>query len=97
MAKKYLPEPMTRCTFCTLGYQDRDTKIVGSRFGHEITHSTCRGCGRAMLFALERRHGHVACVGLLTDCDYADAVRFEAKERITLDEVLKVHLALHEF
>jgi hypothetical protein len=44
-----------------------------------------------MLFAVERREEHVACVGIFTDCDATDAKRFMEKPKISLDDVLRVH------
>ena len=91
-----LPEPLARCPFCAKLYTEMDVRPVGRRREGEVTHATCSDCRRAMLFAIDRRGGHVACVGLLTDCDAEDAVRFEKGPKITLDEVLKAHVDLRK-
>jgi hypothetical protein len=49
-----------------------------------------------MLFAIERREGQIACMGLFTDCDATDAKRFLEKSRISLDDVLRAHELLFE-
>ncbi len=48
------------------------------------------------MFAVERRAGHVACVGVLTDCAVDEAMRFEKGQKISLDEVLKAHVELRK-
>jgi len=95
-AKSPLPEPLARCPFCATAYLEKDVKVVGKRREGEITHATCNHCQRAMLFAVSRQANHVACVGLLTDCDAEDAARFEKVEAISLDEVLKTHVELRK-
>lgn len=62
----------------------------------DVVHATCFGCKRAMLFAIERREGQIACMGLFTDCDATDAKRFLEKSRISLDDVLRAHELLFE-
>jgi hypothetical protein len=91
-----LPEPLSRCPFCTTAYTDEDVRPIGKRRDIQITHATCSSCLRAMMFAVDRRGGHIACVGALTDCDAHDAVRFEKEPKITLDEVLKAHVELRK-
>lgn len=59
-------------------------------------HATCFGCRRAMLFAIEHRDNHVACIGVFTDCDAVDAKRFLGKPGISLDDVLRAHELLSQ-
>ncbi len=91
-----LPEPLARCPFCATAYAEKDVRLVGQRKDGEITHAACTQCLRSMLFAVDRKGSHIACVGLLTDCDAADAARFEKAGTITLDEVLKAHVELRK-
>ena len=91
-----LPEPLARCPFCATLYAEGEVRTVGKRREGEMTHATCSQCLRAMMFAIDRRGGHVACVGVLTDCDADEAVRFEKAQKISLDEVLKAHVELRK-
>jgi hypothetical protein len=47
-------------------------------------------------FAVDRRGAHIACVGVLTDCDADELIRFEKGSKISLDEVLKAHVELRK-
>lgn len=91
-----LPEPLARCPFCATAYADEHIRPVGRRRTGETSHATCTHCLRAMMFAVDRHGGHVACVGLLTDCNAEEAVRFEKGAKISLDEVLKAHVELRK-
>ena len=91
-----LPEPLACCPFCATAYTEQAVKPVGKRREGEITHASCTQCLRAMLFAVDRKGGHVACVGVLTDCSADEAIRFEKAQKISLDEVLKAHVELRK-
>jgi hypothetical protein len=91
-----LPEPLARCPFCATLYTESAVHTVGKQRDGETTHASCQQCLRAMMFAVERRGGHVACVGVLTDCDAEEAIRFEKGQKISLDEVLKAHVELRK-
>ena len=89
-------EPISRCPFCSIPYDAERVRTLTHADHRDIVHASCFGCQRAMLFAIERREEHVACVGLFTDCDAADARRFLEKPKISLDDVLRVHELLSE-
>ncbi|MFZ2681509.1 MAG: hypothetical protein WAZ14_00180 [Patescibacteria group bacterium] len=91
-----LPEPLARCPFCATAYAEHLISPVGKRQEGEVTHAACEQCLRSMLFAVDRRAGRVACVGLLTDCDADEAIRFEKAQKISLDEVLRAHVELRK-
>ncbi len=91
-----LPEPLARCPFCTVLYNENRIRAVGTKHNGEVTHATCDYCLRAMLFAVDRRGAHIACVGVLTDCDADELIRFEKTPKISLDEVLSAHVELRK-
>lgn len=91
-----LPEPLARCPFCAASYTDANLRIIRNDFGQNTTHALCSQCLRAMLFAVERRGHLLACVGVLTDCDANEAVRFGGGFKISLDEVLEAHQELRK-
>lgn len=91
-----LPEPLARCPFCTTSYTDAAVRVVCKRRETEISHAYCQQCFRAMLFAIDHRGSQIACVGVITDCDADEAIRFENEQKITLDEVLRTHVELRK-
>ncbi len=89
-------QPISKCPFCSLPYDGERVRELSRAPGTELLHATCFGCRRAMLFAIERRAEHVACVGIFIDCDAADAKRFLEKPKISLDDVLRAHELLSQ-
>lgn len=89
-------EPLSKCPFCSVPYDGERVRKLSQHKGSELLHASCFGCRRAMMFVVERREGHVACVGIFTDCDVADAKKFLEKPKISLDDVLRAHELLSQ-
>lgn len=87
-------DPVTRCPFCDTLYDEERLRTLKKEGKLHILHATCLVCSRAMLYTLERSSDHLSCIGLFTDCDASDALRFMTRKRITLDDVLAVHTLL---
>ena len=94
--KHSLLDPVSRCPFCGTSYGEDRVRAIPSRGAEEVMHATCSGCHRAMLFSLERKAESVSCVGMFTDCDAEDCLRFRRAKRITLDDVLEAHVQLRQ-
>ena len=89
-----LPEPLAHCPFCAAPYAEEAIRSMSKKRDVQISHATCRQCYRAMIFAVDRRGGQIACVGVITDCSADEAIQFENAQKITLDEVLRAHVQL---
>lgn len=94
--KHSLLDPVSRCPFCGSSYPDEGIHVLAHRGGAEVFHATCSSCRRSMLFSLERKQESVACVGMFTDCNADDSIRFRSARRITLDDVLNAHVELRK-
>ncbi len=92
--KHSLLDPVSRCPFCGTSYREDRVKAIPSHGAEEVMHATCSDCSRAMLFSLERKVESVSCIGMFTDCDAEDCLRFRQAKRITLDDVLRAHVEL---
>ncbi len=86
--------PIARCPFCGSSYSEERLRTLKKDRTRDVIHATCTDCARSMLFTIQRNAGNIACVGLFTDCDAADAFRFMTGKRITLDDVLVAHITL---
>lgn len=89
-----LPDPLSRCPFCETVYGDKDVRRLSESEGKDLCHALCRSCNRAMFYSFERKPGAILGLGLLTDCDSEDAMRFAEAPKITLEEVLEAYEAL---
>lgn len=91
-----LPDPLSRCPFCETVYPEKDVRSLAGSHGKDLCHALCTTCKRAMFFSFERQPGAILGLGLLTDCDSEDAIRFSKAPKITLDEVLEAYEALEK-
>ncbi len=94
--KRSLLDPVSRCPFCGSAYKHERVHILEHRGGREVFHAICSECHRAMLFSLERKQESVSCVGMFTDFNAEDSLRFLGAKRITLDDVLEAHVQLRK-
>lgn len=90
-----LLDPVTRCPFCGVSYDEERLRTLKKEGRREVLHATCLQCSRAMYYTIERSEQNISCFGLFTDCDAQDALRFMSRKRISLDDVLSVHVALN--
>ncbi len=86
--------PMPDCPFCGVAYGAAPRVIVDEGSYGEMVHVTCLACGRALAMRVERSPQAVRSVGLLTDCNAEDYRHFWQAERVSLDDVLRVHEGL---
>ncbi|MEK9155544.1 MAG: hypothetical protein AAB839_02750 [Patescibacteria group bacterium] len=91
---KAVLDPIARCPFCGISYDEERLRTLKKERQRDVIHATCTGCRRAMLFTVKRNEGNIACVGLFTDCDATDALKFMTAKRLTLDDVLLAHITL---
>lgn len=47
-----------------------------------------------MLLSVKKSRGGITCAGIMTDCEFEDAVRFLKADKISIDDVIRVHTAL---
>lgn len=77
-------------------YNEREVHLLGERGTTRLFHCTCRGCGHAMLAMILETQGSVSSVGLVTDLEVQDALRFRDRVSLTSDECLLAHRVLED-
>lgn len=83
--------PLVACPFCGHSYGGATKVLVDKKGKEETVHVTCIHCRRAMVLAIERTPTRLRSAGILTDCSARDFERFSHGQKVTLDDVLKVH------
>lgn len=89
-----LLDPVTKCPFCSTAYDGERLRTLQRSESREMVHATCLQCSRAMFYTIERLEQHIACVGIFTDCDVHDALRFMHRKQLSVDDVLGAHETL---
>lgn len=91
------PKLLTHCPLCNAQYQDQSIKLLGEQGTIRTFHLTCPACAHAVLAVImENQHG-VSSLGMVTDLEVQDALRFQDLEPISADDCLnaKDMLAAH--
>lgn len=85
---------LAHCPLCQAMYEEQEIRLLGERGATRLFHCTCRGCGHAMLALILETQGSVSSVGLVTDLEVSDALRFRDRTPITADECLAARMRM---
>jgi hypothetical protein len=91
------PQPqkmLAHCPLCHTAYESAEIRLLGEKGATRLFHCTCRSCGHSVLAVILETQGSVSSVGLVTDLELKDALRFKDADPITSDECIAAHRAL---
>jgi hypothetical protein len=87
---------MAHCPLCQAAYSENAVRLVGEKGPARLFHCTCADCGHAVLAVVIEVAGGISSIGLVTDLEVQDAVRFANLPPISSDECISAHKALEE-
>ncbi len=79
---------------CLAEYQDHAICLVGERGNTRLFHCSCQTCGHAILAVILESSGWVSSIGVMTDLEAQDAIRFQNTEPIHPDECVALYRTL---
>ena len=82
---------LTQCPICQSGYQPGEIRLLGERGPTRLFHCSCRQCGNAVMAIVLENSGWVSSVGVVTDLEAQDALRFQGVPVISSDECIHFH------
>ncbi len=85
---------LAHCPVCRKAYSPAKIRLVGERGPTRVFHCSCASCKHAVLAVVLETPGAVSSVGMVTDLELQDALRFKDAEAVSADEVLAMHQAL---
>jgi hypothetical protein len=85
---------MAHCPLCQAAYAESAVRLVGEKGPARLFHCTCAGCGHAVLAVVIEAAGGISSIGLVTDLEVQDAVRFANLPPVSSDECIAAHNAL---
>lgn len=88
--------PLFSCPLCGTAYTPAARVVVEERGREETLHLTCRACEKAFVISVERSSARLRSVGLMTDCSAPDYQRFHKAQKVSMDDVLRVHEGLRK-
>ena len=80
---------LTQCPACHATYGQGTICILGEEGMTRLVHCTCAECGRAMMAVILEASGFVSSVGVVTDLEAEDAVRFRDVAPLQIDECIR--------
>lgn len=82
------------CPLCHAAYGNSGVKLLGENGPMRLFHCTCASCGHSVLAVIVENLGSVSSVGMVTDLEIQDALRFKEAKPISSDECILAHRAL---
>ncbi|MFZ5364913.1 MAG: hypothetical protein ACOZBH_01785 [Patescibacteria group bacterium] len=80
---------ISNCPACRAMYNPAEINIVDEKENAHILHLTCQRCKNNMLVLLLASAKGISSIGLLTDLESSEAVKFIDSRPISSDEVLE--------
>jgi len=87
---------LAQCPLCSAAYPAADVRLLGEKGSTRLFHCTCRSCGHAMLAVILERQGSMSSVGLVTDLEIQDALRFHESASVSADDCIAMHRLMEE-
>ena len=87
---------LAQCPLCQTSYDEKEIRLVGEKGTTRMFHCTCQSCGHAMLAVILEASGFVSSVGVMTDLEANDALRFQQATSISSDECVHLHTVLEQ-
>lgn len=94
MERPHSERLLAHCPLCQAAYQSTEVRLLGERGVTRLFHCTCKQCGQAVLAVILETNGSVSSVGLVTDLEIQDALRFTNVEAVSSDECISAHRLL---
>jgi hypothetical protein len=84
------------CPLCEAHYNPMEAQIVGEADDSHLLHITCRKCQNSIIALVLISSGGVSSVGLVTDLNFDDVLKFRDAADISDDDVLEAHGMLED-
>lgn len=88
---KIKKEVLVHCPLCQSDYKSSSLRTVEDAGAAVLLHSQCPKCQGAVLSLLQSDLFGVTMIGLATDLDYNDSVKFKDAELVDDDQVLAMY------
>lgn len=82
---------ISTCPQCAAAYEPQAARVVGEKDGGQLVHVHCTQCEHNLLALVLVSSVGVSSVGMLTDLDYTDVIKFSEAEAVSADDVLHAH------
>lgn len=85
------PKLLSHCPLCQAVYEDASIHLLGEQGRLRLFHLTCRSCSHAVLAVILEHQNGVRSMGMVTDLEAQDVLRFQDIEPVSADDCLVAH------
>ncbi|MFA5029462.1 MAG: hypothetical protein WC518_01775 [Patescibacteria group bacterium] len=85
---------VANCPVCHYHYNPGEAKVLEENEGAHLIYLKCRRCYSAILVLIMANNFGISSVGLITDLDSHEVMKFKAAKETNSDDVLSVHQLL---
>lgn len=91
MDHAHSPKLLAHCPVCQAAYPASEIRLLGEKGPTRLFHCTCQSCGNSVIAVVLENAGAVSSVGLVTDLEIQDALRFQDVQPVSSDECVAAH------
>lgn len=84
------------CPLCDEHYNPTEAQLVGEAEDSHLLHITCRKCRNSIIALVIASAGGMSSVGLVTDLNFDEVVKFRTTQGVSEDDVLEMHGTLED-
>jgi len=88
------PTLMSHCPVCNLSYDPIEARVIKEGNNAHLVYIKCRHCQSAVLTLIISGNLGISSVGLITDLNCDDVLKFRENEPITCNNVIEMHQLL---
>jgi hypothetical protein len=83
------------CSICSNRYNPMEAKIVLENSNTHLIHIKCRNCQSSTIAVIMASNLGISSVGLVTDLEADDIIKFLKARPISSNEILEIHQSLN--
>ncbi|MBN1778905.1 MAG: hypothetical protein JW816_01670 [Candidatus Buchananbacteria bacterium] len=85
------------CPVCNSKYNPVEAKILEERNDSHLIHIKCRNCSASIVALVIVGNMGVSSIGMVTDLQSDEVLKFKSSRPVTADEVLDFHQTISQF
>lgn len=87
---------ITHCPVCNLRYDPLEAKILDENESAHLVYIKCRHCQSAVLAVIISSSLGISSIGLITDLNSDDVMKFRSEGSVSCDDVIEAHQFLNK-
>lgn len=86
---------ISSCPVCGVKYNSAEVRLLEEKNDTHLVYIKCRKCQTSVVAVILANHFGVSSMGLVTDLNSEDVLKFKEREPVTVNDVIDVHTSLY--